>query len=1012
MSFIPLHVYSQYSFLRSGFKLENYIKESTKLGYKNIGLCDFETLTGAPLFVDLCYAQGKKAIVGEDIEIEGLVFSFFVMSEIGYRSLVNLGNKKKLSGVTLSDIKDNANGLIIVLDIMQDILIEKSGDRDFGKYISSFTDGLPYFYFGINDDGSNKNYVEDFREFASSHSYKVIAFPFIKYAKKEDAIILRMCEAIKNDETLEENELKGPNYLLNVTEVEHLYTEEEINNTEELASYINFDISSKRGKMINFTNDLGLSSPDYLKKLAYDNLIKLNIADTAHQERLKMELDVIISMGFADYFLIVQDYVNWARNHNIPVGPGRGSAAGSLVSYVLGITMVDPLEYDLLFERFLNKERQTMPDIDVDFSDIKREWVVSYLRKKYGNDHVSNILTCQTILARQALRDTGRIFKYPQRDIDLLTKLIPTHHSKNITLRETYKTVKAFRDLVDNDAYYLKIVSLASKIEGFIRQAGMHAAGVVLNAEPLDKVIPVSIDSDGKYIEEYEMSYLEKQGFLKMDILALRNLTIVEECLEKLKARGVNLKMDDIPYKDEAAIKVIKDGNTTGIFQLESSGMRNAIQILEPEKFEDVVALLALFRPGPMQEIKTYANRKKGIEKITYPSKDLVKILEPTYGIIVYQEQIMQIASVFAGFSLSQADIFRRAISKKDASKLSSLKNSFILGAMEKGHSRQVADEVFELIAKFADYGFNKSHALSYAVFSTRMAYLKANYPEEFYSSILDNTGGESDSFVLAINEVKNAGIEVTTPNVNLSTNEFVINEGKLVFPLNRIKGLFNEQANNIILEREIKGPFTDYYDFVLRMKQYKLGAPMLMKLINAGALDCLDPSRASLRINMPNAINYTNLLSDEDGVAIIDMSSFAKPIYNHVEDDYIENLNLENETLGLMISGSPLDIYKDEIAKMNITKIQDAIKTSKTVTIVGIIKTIKTIKTKNGQPMAFISLYDDTMEIESTIFSTLYEEYSQLLKRNSAIIIEGYYQKERGGFVAKTLSSFKKENK
>lgn len=1011
MSFIPLHVYTSYSFLRSGFKLENYVKLSTKLGYKNIGISDFETLTGAPLFSDLCYQNKKKAIIGEDIEIEGIVFSFFILNEIGYHSLLNLSNKKKLGNVTLDDIKANSNGLALVIDIMQPVLIEKSGTNDFAKFLYDITSGFASFYFGINDDGSNREYVEDFREFASSHSYKVLAFPFIKYGVKEDAIILRMCEAIKNDETLEENELTGPNYLLNNTEIEHLYTEEEINNTEELASLVNFDISLKRGKMINFTNNLGLSSPDYLKKLAYDNLIKLNIADTIHQERLKMELDVIISMGFADYFLIVQDYVNWARNHNIPVGPGRGSAAGSLVSYVLGITMVDPLEYDLLFERFLNKDRQTMPDIDVDFSDIKREWVVDYLRNKYGNDHVSNILTCQTIGARQALRDTGRIFKYPQRDIELLTKLIPTHHSKNITLRETYKTVKAFKDLVDNDAYYLKIVSLASKIEGFPRQAGMHAAGIVLNAEPLEKVIPVSVDNDGKYVEEYEMNYLERQGFLKMDILALRNLTIVEECLDKLKARGIELNMDEIPYKDPKAIEVIREGNTTGIFQLESSGMRNAIQVLEPESFNDIVALLALFRPGPMQEIKTYANRKKGKEKITYPSKDLVKILESTYGIIVYQEQVMQIASTFAGFSLSQADIFRRAISKKDASKLASLRNAFIVGAMEKGHSRQVSDEVFELIAKFADYGFNKSHALSYAVFSTRMAYLKANYPEEFYSSILDNTGGESDSFALAINEVKSVGIEVTTPNVNLSRDTFIINEGKLVFPLNRIKGLFNEQASNIVLEREIKGPFSDYYDFVLRMKKYKLGAPMLMKLINAGALDCLDPSRASLRINMPNAINYTNLLADDEGVAIIDMSSFAKPIYNHVEDDYIENLNLENEALGLMISGSPLDIYKDEIAKLDVTKIQDAVKTNKTVTIVGIIKTIKTIKTKSGQPMAFISLYDETGEIESTIFSTLYEEYSQLLKRNNAIIIEGYYQKERGGFVAKTLSSFKKEN-
>lgn len=1012
MSFVPLHVYSPYSYLRSGLKLDAYIKTSYKYGYKALAISDLEGLTGAPLFAKSCYQYKIKPIIGEDIKIEGLLFTFYVMNEIGYRSLLVLTNKKHNNDITIEDIKNNNDGLIVVLDISQD-LIENAfnEDSDFARYFYKLSQGIVHFYVGVNDDGRKRAYIEKFREFAASHSYSVVAFPFVRYLNKEDELIFKMVKSIRKNEELELADYIGPNYLLNQKEVEHLYTEEEIKTTQEIASLVNFSIETKRGKMISFANDLGLSSSDYLKKLTYDNLVKLNIADTKHQNRLKEELDVIISMGFADYFLIVQDYVNWARNNKIPVGPGRGSAAGSLVAYVLGITAVDPLEYGLFFERFLNKARQTMPDIDVDFSDIKREYVVEYLRQKYGADHVSNILTAQTIGARQSLRDVGRIFKYQNRDIELLTKLIPSHQSKNITLRETYKTVKAFKDLLDNDPYYLKIVSLASKIEGFPRQKGMHAAGIVLNAEPLTKVLPVSSDEFGNFVEEYEMTYLEEQGFLKMDILAIRNLTIVEECLEKLKKRGISLEIDDIPYKDPKAIQIIKEGKTTGIFQLESSGMRNAISILEPESFDDIVALLALFRPGPMQEIKTYARRKAGKEKVTYPAKCLEPILAPTYGIIVYQEQIMQIASLMAGLSLSEADLFRRAISKKDASKLASLRETFINGSIKNGNTRQVATDVYEQILKFANYGFNKSHALSYAIFSTRMAYLKANYPEEFFSSILDNTGGESDSFTLAISEVKSSGIELLNPDINASTDRFEIKDDKLLFPLNRIKGLFNEVAMNIIYEREKNGLYSDYYDFILRMKRYKVNPAMIMKLINAGALDNIDASRASLRINMPNAIQYSNLLSDEDGVAIINMADFSKPIYNHIEDNYVENLNLEYEALGLMVSGSPLDVIKDKINTLNVVKIKDASKDNSVKSIVGIIKTIKTIKTKKGQPMAFISLYDETAEIEVTIFSDVYEISSVYLKRNKVILIKGYYQVSRNSFIANEIESIEVDN-
>ncbi len=1006
--FVPLHVYSGYSFLKSGYKLENYVSDAKKMSYETIGLSDFHTLSGAPHFVNLTAKYKLKPIVGEDLLIEGITFSLFVINEIGYRNLLKLSYLVKKGQFELNNLKDYQNGLVVVIDMDNPLIKEKFNEdkNNFPHFMAVLTKGITNLFLGINDYGLNRQYMDSLREFLDKYPYDLVAFPFIKYAKKDDAIVLKMIEAIARNEKIKEKNVTGNQYLLTNIEIEHLYREAEIKNTEKIASLIHFDLlKSKRGKMISFYNELGLTSDEYLTKLAYDGLKKLKLDDLKHIERLNYELDVIKSMGFSDYFLIVSDYVNFAKNNNIPVGPGRGSAGGSLVAHTLGITVIDPLEYDLLFERFLNKARQSMPDIDVDFSDTKREYVVSYLKQKYGLDHVSNITTIQTIGAKQSLRDVGRIYDYPSKDIDLLAKLIPNKAANDISLREAYKTIPQFKNLLDKDKYYLEIVSLASKIEGFPRQRGLHAAGIVLNADPLYEVIPTDSDLNDNLVEEFEMEFLESQGFLKMDILSIRNLTIVEQVLDKLNDKGINLKMDDIPYKDIEAIKIIAKGDTTGIFQLESQGMRNAILTVKPERFEDIVAILSLYRPGPMQEIKRYANRKMGKETPTYISSVIKEILAPTYGIIVYQEQIMQIANKMAGLSLNEADLFRRAISKKDTNKLASLKETFIHGCLKNGYKQNVAIEVFNNIYKFADYGFNKSHAVSYAVFSCRMAYLKAKYPEEFYAAILDNSSGESDSFSLAINEIRKANIKIHGPDVSLSTNNFTINNDSLLFPLNRIKGLFNESANNIIIEREKNGPFYDYYDFVTRMKHYKLQPAQLMKLIDAGALDCLDKSRASLRINMPNALAYANMIADDEGNLIINMKEFAKPIYEHIDDDLIENLDKEYECLGLLISDSPLKIYADKLKNKNLTPLNEVVSSKGRINIAGVIKTIKIIKTKKGTPMAFMSIYDQSGELEVTLFSETYEISSQFLKRNKAVYIEGYYKIERNSFIVEDIS-------
>lgn len=989
MDFVPLHAISGYSFLKSGLKIDQYVKQVKKLGYKCCAISDINSLSSAPILVHEGIKLGIKTIIGEDFHVDNLDISLFVLNETGYENLLLINDAYHNDKLHIKFISSHNDGLAFVLNIQNDAL-KKAYITDIASFpnkLLQVSKGIKNFYLGIDVDDETL-YIKEMREFAESHSYTTIAFPSIKYLKKEDAIILKMMESIETKEILQFKKLDGREYLLSSEEIERLYLPNEIEETVKLANMVDFDFIKIRGRMIKYENNLGLSSDEYLAKVAHDGLKAKNKTDEIYLKRLDYELSVIKKMGYSDYFLIVKDYIDFAKRNNIAVGPGRGSASGSLVSYALGITVPDPIEHNLLFERFLNEHRQTMPDIDVDFSDIHREEVVNYIRQKYGNNHVARIMTVQKIGAKQALNDVGRIFNYEKRDIELFTKLIKDEREDKLTLREIYKQNKDFRNLVNNDKYYLEIVSLASKIEGFPRQSSLHAVGIVLNADPLEKVIPLTSAFDGGFTEQLEKDYLEEQGFLKMDILALRNLTIVENCLQLLKQRGINIDRDDIPYDDEEAIKIIASGKTMGLFQLESSGMRNAIKVIKINNFEDVVALLALFRPGPMDNIKEYAKYKNNNIEIKYIVPALKDILAPTYGQIVYQEQIMQIASKMAGLSLTEADIFRRAISKKDSEKLASIEQSFIEGAIKQGYKKEVALEVYKLIYKFADYGFNRSHALVYAIFTSRMAYLKAHYPEEFYASILSNAS--TSEFHNTISEMKAQKIKAVCPNINESDVFFKIYGDSILFPLTSIKGVSSTTANNILEERK-NGKFVDLFDFVTRMGKYKFNATQLNNLIDAGCFDEIEPSRASLRANVNNAYVYAEFVLGEDGMLILDPSLFAKPQFERVKDNELTNLNKEFEVLGLMISGSPIDAYKDQINKSKAVKLDELLETHAVTKSFAVIKSIKRIVTKKGDAMAFLTVYDDVSEMELTIFPKTYEKCFTVLKNNKVVVIVGY---------------------
>ena len=1004
MAYTPLHVYTGYSLLKSGLHIDQYLDEAKKMGLTTIGVSDFASFTGAPVIYHEAEKRGLKVMFGEDLIIENLLFSFFILNDEGYNNLLKLSLEVEKGNNLKDAILEHNEGLAVVLSTHNDALKEALilDENSFARKLAKLTRGFTNFYLGLQVTNED-SYIKSIREFAFSHGYKLIAFPSVKYVKKEDAIILEMMKAIDSKEVLSFKTLSGDEYLKTPEEVEKLYTKEEIDNIDELISKVDFTFVKPRGKLISWFDITGEKGEDALVRLAKEGLINKGKTSPEYQKRLDFELNIIKQMGYCDYFLIVKDYIDYARNHGIAVGPGRGSASGSLVSYALGITVPDPLQYNLLFERFLNPARQTMPDIDVDFSDIHREEVISYIREKYGAKHIARIRALQTLGAKASLNDVGRIFNYEKKDIELFTKLIKDEGDDQLDLRTIYKTNAQFRALVNDDKYYLEIVTLAKKIEGLPRQESLHAAGIVLNAESLEGTIPLSLAFDGGYVEQFEKDYIEEQGFLKMDILALRNLTIVEDCLAKLNERGIKIDRDEIPYDDPAAIKLIASGKTMGLFQLESSGMRNAIKVLKIKSFEDVIQLLALYRPGPLDSINEFAKKKNSNIKPKYLSPILEEILSPTYGTIVYQEQIMKIAAKMAGFSLAEADSFRRAVSKKDSKKLESLRSSFVQGAIKKGYKQQEATNVFNLIDKFANYGFNRSHALVYAIFTCRMAYLKAHYPKEFYASILSNAS--TNEFNKTIAEMKNLKIKVKCPDINKSDFSFKLIGDDILFPLTSIRGISSATAQNIIKERSF-GEFKDLFDFIIRMKKYRFSDAQLMSLIDAGSFDSIEPSRASLRLNVPNALSYASALLDDQGLVSIDPNFLPKPSIIKAEDDLIDNLNREFNALSLMVSGSPLDAYKNKIKAIKALKLDQISSSTGDIKVVGIIKNVKKVTTKKKEQMAFITIFDDSLEIELTIFPETFRKSVSAIKKNNIVVIDGYYRSFKDEFSVTQVTS------
>ncbi len=969
------------------------------LGYQALGISDPKTLSGYAPFYHACKKEGIRPIFGYETETDLGPFAFYVLDEEGYRNLLSIyALEAEEEPLPSKEVMGHAKGLAAIYR-GQDSRFRKDGfayEEDFFLKLSRFMSAFPLGYIGIPYLPKETEYVERLREMAAHRGYEAIAFDLVAYQKSQDREALSILEAIDRETHLdpERPPESGDDYFLSQEEIASYFKKEEILALDELIGHIDFEYLRKRGKLLSYPLEGGLTPEEALRNLSFKGLKRKNPDyGEEYEKRLEYELSVIEKMGYSDYFLIVADYVGYAKNHGISVGPGRGSAGGSLVAYSLNITAIDPLRYDLLFERFLNPDRTSMPDIDVDFSDVRRDEVIAYLAHRYGKERVARVLTTSTIGPRQSLHDIGRVYGYSDRDGSLLSKNLDERQS----LRENYRKNPSFKQIIDSDPYYQKFVALASKIEGLPRQAGLHAAGVIVDQNPLATSLPLKYEDGIGAVACLEKDYLEEQGFLKMDILGLRNLSMIDLCLRLYERRtGRKISQEQIPYDDEKAISAIADYGTAGLFQLESQGMTKTLKELRPRNLPELSALIALYRPGPMQQIPHFIARKNGKERVVYPSKALEGALRETYGIIVYQEQVMRIAIDYSSFSGGQADLFRRAISKKDAKSLSSLEAAFYEGARKNGHPEKEIKEVYDLIARFASYGFGKGHAYCYAALTGRMAFLKQKMPGEFYAAVMSAYSLKDPKFKAAQKEARSRGYRLHCPDINASVSSIIPRGNDLILPLSYINSLGGNLANALIEERETGGPYKDIFDLTLRGRRYGLKLVSLVRLIDAGALDCFRETRATLRGAAPAADSYSEVMLGPDGDGQMLDLAIEKPYLERREEDRETANREERAALGALISSSFLLPYKKDILESRARPLSDLPSRGNFVTC-GLVTDVRAITTKKGSQMAFLEVEDDDGEASFTLFSENYMRYRHLLRPGTPILIEGTGQVYNG---------------
>ena len=946
---VPLKVITEYSLLKSTIKVDSLIDSLKKHNITSCAICD-DNLYGVMEFFTKMEKNNLKPVIGLTIYIDNEEINLYPKNNEGYKNLLKIHTLKETKELSWDNLNSYLKDIKIVFPFSSYHLLEK----------------YPSAYLSYQNDTEK---IEALLKTANV----VYARP-ARCLDSEDTIYLKYLAAIAKNCLASDINHNYDNYYLNF-----LIKKEDEETTESFIQDINLDINHKGNYIPCYNKDI--NSFTYLSSLAQKGLTKrLNgKVSKEYQERLNYELSVINKMGFVDYFLIVYDYVLYAKKSGILVGPGRGSAAGSLVSFSVGITDVDPIKYNLLFERFLNPERITMPDIDIDFEYTKRNQAIDYVRKKYGDKFVAPIMTFNTLASKQALRDSGRILEIPQELMDQFTILIDakTPLQENLKKEEVASFLRA-------NPHLKAIVRVALKIEGLKRHLSTHAAGVVISSVLLDDVIPLC-QNNGFFTTGVTMEYLEPLGLLKMDFLALRNLTIIANVLTLIKENtGQSLNLNKINLDDPQIFKLFSSGDTEGIFQYESSGMKNLMKKLKPTSFSDLIASVALFRPGPMQNIDMFVRRKNGKEEVTYLHPDLEPILKETYGVIVYQEQVMQILVKIGGYTYAEADNIRRAMSKKKESVILEDKEHFINNATQKGYKQDLATKIYELILKFANYGFNKAHSVSYALIGYEMAYLKAKYPAYFITNLLNMSLGSELKTKEYIDEARKKNIKILKPDINTATATYKIIDSSLMIPLNSIKTIGQTVSISLLEERK-KGLFKDYLDFVARTYGKSTNKKTITSLIDAGALDSFGLTKRTMLENLDSALNYASLISD------LDPSFVTTPILNNYPE-YDEDLLRQKElaSYGFYVTNHPISKYQDQnIMKLiNISKYFD-----RRIKAVILVEEIKTIKTKKGDNMAFITGSDETASGEFVLFPSNYSLIKNI-KKNDIIVIQGFVTK------------------
>jgi len=1039
--FTHLHVHSHYSLLDGLPKIDQLLDYVKELKMDSVAITDHGVMYGAVEFYKKAKAKKIKPIIGCEfytafekltdkrpgIDATRNHLILLAKNQQGYKNLVKLVSIAHLDGFYYKPRIDDeilekySEGLVCLSACIQGkiprlLLANKTEEAEAlaKKYESWFGKGNFYLeiqhHVNIPEQATaNKRIIE----LSKKTGIPLVCTNDIHYLRKEDAEAQDILMLINTGADINDPErLSMTNDDFSMKSPEQMAEEfkeypEAIANTQKIADMCNVEIELGKTKLPVFPLPEGKTAEEFLEELCW-NGIELRYGknpDSKVIERLKYELSVVGKTGFAGYFLIVQEFVKWAKDNRIVVGPGRGSAGGSIIAYLSGITNVDPLKHNLLFERFLNPERISMPDIDMDFADRRRDEVIKHVAEKYGQDHVAQIITFGTMAARGVIRDVGRALQYTYSYCDQMAKMIPT----GMDLTETLEKVDEFKEKYETDPMAKKLIDLGLKLEGVARHASTHACGVVISADPLTDSVPLQRprDSEIGVITQYEGHSIEDLGLLKMDFLGLKNLTIIEDTLARIYVLHDNLKinLDNVPYDDELTYKLLQEALTTSVFQLESDGMKRYLKELQPSVFEDITAMVALYRPGPMQFIPDYIARKHGNQTIEYLHPKLEPILKDTYGICIYQEQLMKIAQEVCGFTLGEADVLRKAVGKKIKELLDTQETKFINGAVENGASKKIAEELWQWILPFASYGFNKSHSAAYATIAYQTAYLKAHYPVEFMASVLTSEKADVERISFLIDECKKMEVEVLPPNINESLKNFTVvpKKNQIRFGLLAIKNVGVNIIDSSVEERKNNGPFKSISDFINRIPVKDLNKKSMEALIKAGAFDQFE-ERNKLLQNLERMLEIAredkrNKNTNQIGLfASTTITTNDIKLNDATPASEFEKLSWEKELLGLYVSSHPLNGFKKLLEKRTIPLIKvDSAMVDKKIIVGGLISSAKKIITKNGKPMLFLKLEDLTAKAEVVIFPNLLERNPNALQENKIIFVAGRVDDRNG---------------